>query len=162
MMGLRVINIAKTVYEFMISDDQRTKCEMKRLFDGPVQRAIYLMLGIVFFAAGVIGVFLPVLPTTPFMLLALWAFSNSSQRLHDYIWHHKRYGPLVRAWKKYGAVPLRAKVSALIVMALSAIFVVFFSGAPYWAILSALALMLVGATYLVTRPTLQESDCNEL
>lgn len=92
------------------------------------------------------------------MLLALWAFSNSSQRLHDYVWHHKTYGPMVRAWKKHGAVPLRAKVSALIVMGFSAVFVVFFSGAPFWAIMSALALMLTGATYLLTRPTLREED----
>ncbi len=129
--------------------------------DRPLRRALYLMLGILFFATGVIGVFLPVLPTTPFMLLALWAFSNSSQTLHDYIWNHKRYGPMVRAWKQYGAIPLKAKVSAIVVMGLSAFFVVFFSGAPTWAIASALALMLVGATYLLTRPTLRVADIDK-
>ena len=131
---------------------------MMRRMDRPLRRALYLLLGILFFATGVIGVFLPVLPTTPFMLLALWAFSNSSQTLHDYIWNHKRYGPMVRAWKKYGAIPLKAKFSAITVMGLSAIIVVFFSGAPMWAIISALALMLVGATYILTRPTLREGD----
>ncbi len=131
---------------------------MKRRLGKPLQRAMYLMLGIVFFATGVIGVFLPVLPTTPFMLLALWAFSNSSQKLHDYVWNHKRYGPMVRAWKQYGAIPLKAKISAIAVMSFSAIFVVFFSGAPIWAIISALALMLVGATYMATRPTLRDTD----
>ena len=65
---------------------------------------------------------------------------------------------MVRAWKKYGAIPLKAKISAIAVMGLSAVFVVFFSGAPMWAIISALALMLVGATYLLTRPTLREGD----
>ncbi len=129
-----------------------------RRMDKPLRRALYLMLGILFFATGVIGVFLPVLPTTPFMLLALWAFSNSSQKLHDYIWNHKRYGPMVRAWKQYGAIPLKAKISAIVVMSFSAFFVVFFSGAPMWAIVSALALMLVGATYMLTRPTLRESE----
>ncbi len=131
---------------------------MAERMDRPLQRALYLVLGSVFFVTGVIGVFLPVLPTTPFMLLALWAFSNSSQKFHDYIWNHKRYGPMVRAWKQYGAIPLKAKISAIVVMGLSAIFVVFFSGAPMWAIISALALMLVGATYMLTRPTLREGD----
>ena len=62
---------------------------------------------------------------------------------------------MVRAWKEHGAIPLQAKISAILVMTLSAIFVVFFSGAPLWAVGSALALMLVGATYLLTRPTLR-------
>jgi len=127
-------------------------------FDRHLKRIAFATLGLVFFVTGVIGVFLPVLPTTPFMLLALWAFSNSSQRLHDYIWHHKRYGPMVRAWKKYGAIPRQAKISALAVMSLSALFVVFFSGAPLWAVASALLLMLVGAAYMLTRPTLRMED----
>jgi len=131
---------------------------MKQRMARPLQRAIYLVLGLLFFVTGVIGVFLPVLPTTPFMLLALWAFSNSSQRLHDYVWHHKRYGPMVRAWNKYGAIPRSAKISAVSIMGASAVFVVFFSGAPLWAIASALTFMGVGATYLLTRPTLRETD----
>ncbi|MCF6199855.1 MAG: YbaN family protein [Hyphomicrobiaceae bacterium] len=126
------------------------------IFKGHIKRALFATLGTVFFAAGVIGVFLPVLPTTPFMLLALWAFSNSSQRLHDYIWHHKRYGPMVRAWKEHGAIPLRAKISAIFVMTLSAVFMVFFSGAPLYGLLAALALMLTGAVFILTRPTLQQ------
>ena len=131
---------------------------MKQVYDKHIKRWIYGALGIVFFVTGVIGVFLPVLPTTPFMLLALWAFSNSSKRLHDHVWNHKRYGPMVRAWKEHGAIPLRAKISAIVVMSMSAVFVVIFSGAPKWAIISALALMLVGATYLLTRPTLRETE----
>ncbi len=131
---------------------------MKRLFDTHIKRTAFAGLGLVFFVTGLIGVFLPVLPTTPFMLLALWAFSNSSQRLHDYVWHHRRYGPMVRAWKKHGAIPLRAKISAILVMTLSSLFVVFYSGAPLWAVLSALLLMLAGASYLLTRPTLRETD----
>ena len=125
------------------------------IFKGHIKRAGFATLGILFFAVGVIGVFLPVLPTTPFMLLALWAFSNSSKRLHDYIWHHKRYGPLVRAWKEHGAIPLRAKISAIAVMMVSATFMVFFSGAPLWGLLAALTLMLVGAAFILSRPTLQ-------
>ena len=128
---------------------------MNSKFNGHVKRLIFGAIGIVFFVTGLIGVFLPVLPTTPFMLLALWAFSNSSQRLHDYIWHHKTYGPMVRAWKEHGAIPLRAKISALLVMSASAVFVVFFSGAPLYGVVAALALMLVGAAFLLTRPTLK-------
>ena len=129
---------------------------MKQLFGKHIKRAMFATLGIIFFVTGLIGVFLPVLPTTPFMLLALWAFSNSSKRLHDYIWNHKRYGPMVRAWKQHGAIPKRAKISALLVMSASATFVLFFSGAPLYGVIAALSLMLIGAVFILTRPTLRQ------
>ena len=131
---------------------------MKQQFGGHIKRAVFATLGIVFFVTGLIGVFLPVLPTTPFMLLALWAFSNSSKRLHDYIWNHKKYGPMVRAWKQHGAIPKRAKISAILVMSASATFMVFFSGAPLYGLIAALALMMFGAVFILTRPTLREDD----
>jgi len=119
-------------------------------------RAIYAGLGAIFFGIGFIGVFLPVLPTTPFMLLALWAFSRSSERLHDYLWNHPKFGPPIQSWKKYGALPLKVKVSALVVMFVSAVFMVFLSGAPFVGIVSALALMAIGALFILTRPTLNK------
>lgn len=126
-----------------------------------IKRSLFALLGGVFFGIGVIGAFLPVLPTTPFMLLALWAFSNSSQKLHDYIWFHPTYGPLIRAWKEHGAVPFKAKISALAVMSASAIFIIFFSGAPLYAIAPGLALMAVGATFMLTRPTLRHGELDD-
>ena len=128
---------------------------MKQLFDRHIKRMLYLILGSVFFVTGLIGVFLPVLPTTPFMLLALWAFSNSSQHLHDYIWHHKKYGPMVRAWKKFGAIPFKAKVSSVTVMGTSAVIIVFFTSTPTYGVVAALSLMLAGAIFILSRPTLR-------
>ena len=121
-------------------------------------RAIYAGLGALFFGIGFVGVFLPVLPTTPFMLLALWAFSRSSERLHDYLWNHPKFGPPLQEWKEYGALPLKVKLSALAVMTLSALFMVFLSGAPLVGIASALALMAIGALFILTRPTLHKEE----
>jgi uncharacterized membrane protein YbaN (DUF454 family) len=120
-----------------------------------VKRWLWASLGWTFFGTGVVGAFLPVIPTTPFMLLALWAFSKSSSRLHDYLWNHPKYGPLVRAWHKYGAIPIRTKIFAVSVMALSAAFLIFLSGAPWWVIGLALAVMLYGAGFILTRPTMK-------
>ena len=74
-----------------------------------MQRALWFTLGCLFVALGVIGAFLPVMPTTVFLILAAWAFARSSPRLEAWILHHPRFGPSVRAWRENGAIPPRAK-----------------------------------------------------
>lgn len=111
-----------------------------------------MALGCLFFAIGFIGIFVPLLPTTVFMLLALWAFSRSSQRLHDYLWNHPRFGAAVRDWYQHGIVPRRAKVAAVLMMSLSAGFLLFFSAVPVWAAGSAIVIMALVAGWLLARP----------
>lgn len=117
-----------------------------------IRRPVFAFIGIVFFSVGLIGAFLPLLPTTPFMLLAVWAFSRSSERLHNYVWHHPRFGQAVRDWALYRIVPRKAKLGAVMVMASSAAFMIFLSDIPWWGISSACLIMLVVATWLCTRP----------
>ena len=120
-----------------------------------VKRALYGVTGMVALTLGVIGVFLPVLPTVPFMLIALWAFSNSSQRLHDWLYHHPRLGHAVRQWKKHRAIAARTKLMSASVMSLSAIWLVFFSTVSGWPLAAALAFMAYGAWFVLSRPTLK-------
>ena len=119
-----------------------------------VKRLLYGVLGISAFVLGVAGIFLPVLPTVPFMLVALWAFSNSSQRLHDALYHHPRFGRAVREWKRHGAIPLRTKAVALAAMTLSGAWLLLFSGTSAWLRVPALAFIGYGAWFVLTRPTL--------
>ncbi|SLN69400.1 YbaN family protein [Oceanibacterium hippocampi] len=123
-----------------------------------MHRRLYLLLGFVCVALGIAGVVLPVLPTTPFMLLALWAFARSSERLHDWLYHHPRFGPPLRRWRDHGVIPLRAKLTAIATMAASLVGLVVFSAAPPWAIASAAALMAVGATVILSRPSRVRAD----
>ena len=116
-------------------------------------RLMYLFLGWLCFGLGVLGVFLPVLPTTPFMLLALGAFARSSERLHHWLYNHPTYGPPLQQWRMHRVIPLRAKLIALGCMALSLIYLVVFSNAPGPAVWAAAALMGVGAGYILTKPS---------
>lgn len=70
---------------------------------------------------GLVGVFLPVLPTTPFVLLAAFCLSRSSSRAEQWLLNHPRFGPMVRDWRQRRAIPLRAKQLAWVMMTLSSV-----------------------------------------
>lgn len=80
------------------------------------QRVCWLGAGWTSLALGIIGIFLPLLPTTPFILVAAWCFSLGSPRCEAWLLDHKHFGPMVREWRQYRAVPLRAKQLAWVMM----------------------------------------------
>lgn len=67
-------------------------------------------MGVVSLMLGVVGIFLPLLPTTPLLLLSAWCFVRSSQRLYDWLMHHPRLGEYIRNFHEYRAIPLRVKI----------------------------------------------------
>ena len=71
---------------------------------GKISRPFFLTLGYVSLGLGVIGLLLPVLPTTPFILLAAFAFSKSSEKLHGWLLNHRLYGPLITNWQRHGVI----------------------------------------------------------
>lgn len=84
-----------------------------------VVRAVFLVAGFVFVGLGLIGVFLPVLPTTPFMILAASCFAKSSRRFHLWLMNHPVFGKLLRDWEERRAIPRYAKYLAWTMMGLS-------------------------------------------
>ncbi|HRK79381.1 MAG TPA: YbaN family protein [Thiobacillus sp.] len=82
-------------------------------------RLVFAALGTLFLGFGVAGLFLPVLPTTPFLLLAAACYARSSRRIFDWLLSHAHFGPLIREWHEHRAIPYRAKRIALILIALS-------------------------------------------
>ena len=119
----------------------------------PRLRFLFLALGFVCVGLGVLGAFLPLLPTTPFLLVALWAFSRSSRRFHHWLYTHPRFGPRLQAWQQHGIVPVRVKVSAISAMAVSFSLLAFVARVKWPVLAAAGALMLVGATYVLSRPS---------
>jgi hypothetical protein len=113
------------------------------------------MLGFVFFALGAIGVVVPGLPTTVFMLLALWAFARSSERFHDWLYHHPLFGPPLQEWHRYHVIPLRAKLLAVTMMAASLIYLVFFTTTGTWLKAATALVMAYGAWYILSKPSVR-------
>ncbi|MCR9212194.1 MAG: YbaN family protein [Proteobacteria bacterium] len=117
------------------------------------KKILLLSIGWFFVALGTIGVFLPVLPTTPFLLISLWAFSQSSDRFHHWLYTHRHFGPPLQAWSEHGIIPTRAKILAVGTMGISATFVILFSETPWYGITGMLILMGIGAGFVLTRPS---------
>lgn len=80
----------------------------------PFIRYLLLALGILSLALGSIGLFVPVLPTTPFLLVSAFCFLRSSQRLYDWLLHHKIFGVFIYNYITYKAVPRPAKIGAIV------------------------------------------------
>lgn len=81
------------------------------------QTALILLwraLGLLFFLVGLVGIVLPVMPTVPFWLVALWAFGKGHPAWRARLLAHPVYGPSLRVWQEQRAIPRRAKYAALI------------------------------------------------
>jgi len=116
-------------------------------------RPLYFTLGWLFFCAGFIGVFLPVIPTTPFMLLALWSFSRSSPRFHHWLFTHRLFGPPLQQWDKYRVIPPIAKYFAVFFMTLSLVYVYGFLVLPMWVNLLISVIIAYGCWFILTKPS---------
>jgi uncharacterized membrane protein YbaN (DUF454 family) len=116
-------------------------------------RGLFLALGLVFVGIGFVGIVLPVLPTTPFLILAAACFARSSTRLEGWLLGHRRFGPILRDWRARGAIPWEAKLAALGGTTLG--FVLFrLAGDPGPGPTAAVAgLMLAGLAYVFSRPS---------
>ena len=89
--------------------------------NNPTVRWLFLLLGWLFFALGIIGILLPVMPTAPFILLAAGCWARSSRRFHFWLINHKYFGKFVRDWEERHAVPRYAKWLGSIMLTISTI-----------------------------------------
>ncbi|NWN83350.1 MAG: YbaN family protein [Halomonas sp.] len=116
-----------------------------------LKRLVLIAIAGISLVLGVVGMFLPLMPTTCFMLLAVWAASRSSPRLARWIREHPRFGPAVMAWEGERAIPRHAKRLAAGMLALSML-VLMLTVSLLWLKLALVAgLALLGA-WILTRP----------
>lgn len=120
-------------------------------------RYIWLVFGWIFVALGVIGIFLPLLPTTPFLLLAAYCFSRGSKRMHAWLMDHPTLGPPIHAWQQHGAIAGRVKVMALTFMAAS-VGLSLFVGVPIFGLVTQIIILTCVSFFILTRPVPPKGD----
>ncbi len=114
-------------------------------------RITWLVVGLLALALGAIGIALPLLPTTPFILLAAFAFAQSSEKLHRWLLEHNVFGPLIDNWQQYGAISRRTKVISVVTMAaLPVISVV--AAAPAVVVWVQVVVLGAAAGFILSRP----------
>lgn len=115
-------------------------------------RFTYLVAGFVLLALGIIGAFLPLMPTTIFIILAAGCFARSNRRIEAWLLANKRFGPMIRAWRAERAIPRRGKILATVGMVVG--YALFLIGAhpALWLNLVVLAFFIACAWYVISRP----------
>ncbi len=107
--------------------------------------------GMLAVSIGVIGIVLPILPTTPFLLIAAFCFDRGSPALHNWLINHAALGPIITAWHDYGAVPLSAKIVAVVFMS-TALAGGIYIGLQTWILILQAVIFSTVAVFLISRP----------
>ncbi len=115
------------------------------------RRMGWRIAGTISLALGLLGIALPLLPTTPFLLLAAFCFSRGSRKLHNWLMNHPRLGPPIHEWRDHGAISRKAKVLAMIALLLAFLGAWAF-GAPLWALITQVAVLSAVAVFILSRP----------
>lgn len=113
-------------------------------------RKALLLVGVFLVPLGVAGLVLPFLPGTPLLILAAACFARSSPKFESYLVNHPRFGAPIRSWRETGAIPLRAKIIALLAIA-SSLWMVAAGDAPALAKIIAASVLAIVAIFVTTR-----------
>jgi len=116
-----------------------------------MKRLIALILAYIFLALAIVGVFLPGLPTVPFLLLTAWFAARGSERLHNWLYAHPHLGRLLIDWEQRGAVSRTSKIMAMLMLIISAV-VMYHRLDDIWLLAGIAVLFISVALYLLTRP----------
>lgn len=119
---------------------------------GGASKPLWLALGFLSLALGAIGVVLPLLPTTPFVILAAFAFTRCSPRLARWLEDHRLFGPMIHDWRTHGAIALKYKLMAVIMMS-AALALSVAMGLSVRLITIQSLVMLCAASFVLTRPS---------
>jgi len=115
-------------------------------------RFFWLLAGLAAVAIGAVGVVLPLLPTTPFLLVAAFAFARSSERLNSWLREHRAFGPLIDNWHRDGSIGRETKRTAIIVIFVTPV-ITWLLDAPLWVLVCQIVVLAGAAIFILTRPS---------
>lgn len=117
---------------------------------------MWLLAGLAALALGAVGVVLPLLPTTPFLLVAAFAFARSSKRLDSWLREHRTFGPLINNWHRDGSIDRKAKRTAITVIIATPV-ITWLLAAPLWIVVCQIVVLSAAAIFILTRPSPAEN-----
>lgn len=112
-----------------------------------VVKTLFVVLGALSLLLGLVGIFVPLLPTTPFLLLAAALWVRSSPRLYAWLLAHRRLGPYIRNFRENRAIPLHAKILSVMLLWATLLYCIFFVVNAWWWAQLALLAVAVGVTW---------------
>ncbi|MBQ8674241.1 MAG: YbaN family protein [Bacteroides sp.] len=118
-------------------------------------KVLYISLGSLCLALGVIGIFLPLLPTTPFLLLAAALYFRSSPRLYGWLLQQRHLGPYIRNFREHRAIPLRAKIISVVLVWITMGYCICFLLSAWWCQLLLLLLAIAITWHILSFKTLR-------
>ena len=117
-----------------------------------MKRIILISLGWLCVGLGFVGVFVPGIPTTIFLIIALWAFTKSSEKLRHWLLNHKRFGPILNNWQQHKVVPRRAKILMVVLMSL-AVVLFYYSLQNLYLTIGLIIILVSVAIYVISLPS---------
>ncbi|WP_395344480.1 YbaN family protein [Ningiella sp. W23] len=119
------------------------------------KRIILFVCGWLFVILGIVGVLLPLVPTTPFLLLAAFCFSRSSERFHNMLLNHRIFGPSIRDWNDHGVIKLHIKWLSSVLMITMVTYPLLFMIKNNWVRASVALAIICVLIFIWTRPSAQ-------
>lgn len=116
---------------------------------------LLIVLGSLSLALGILGIFLPVLPTTPFLLLSAALYMRSSQRLYEWLMSHKHLGPYIKNFREHKALPLRVKVVSVSMVWATLLYCAFFVAKEWWMSVMFIAIATGVTVHILSYKTLK-------
>lgn len=117
-----------------------------------IHRLVFILLGFLSLGVGILGIFLPILPTTPLVILAAYFFSKGSKKIHHWLISNKIFGKMIKDWEAYGVIPRRAKILATSMIIPSFAYTMIFFEVSNWIKIIVLLIGVYALHFIWTRP----------
>ena len=117
-----------------------------------IKKYIFLLLGFVFVGIAYIGIIVPGIPTTVFLLIAVWFFSRSSKKFENWLMNHKIFGELITNWNLYNSIDFKSKIMAISLIVITFSFTVFYAFSFKIDFLFIMFAVLL-SIFIITRPS---------